>query len=145
MTSLPRSGYDEYVEHLNTTCDIIDLEEARGRLDDVRPIVESIMGLAREIAALQEELRSTHPEDERVELLNNRDQKAQLAFRDRLVELNALGGVLKDPVTGLVDFYTWMNGDLAVLCWRHGEESIDYWHGIKEGFRCRKPVPGSSN
>ncbi len=144
MTSPTPRGYDEYVEHLNTTWEIVDLDEARSRLDEVRPLVESIMGLAREISALQEELRVTHPDDERVASLNERDERAQLTFRDRLIELNRLGAVLKDPITGLVDFYTWMDGDLAVLCWHHGEDTIDYWHGIKEGFRRRKPVTKSS-
>ena len=57
--------------------------------------------------------------------------------------LSPITGDLKDPMTGLIDFYTWVDGELAFLCWQHGEDSIEYWHGIEEGYRGRKPVSDS--
>jgi hypothetical protein len=26
------------------------------------------------------------------------------------------------------------------LCWRLGEEKIEFWHDVDEGFRGRKPI-----
>lgn len=132
--------YDGVVDDLNTTSDILDLDEARRRLQDVRPVVDAIMATTREIAALQQELRSMRSDDERDADLRERHDRAQDVFRDQVKSLNDLGAVLKDPMTGLIDFYTWVDGDLAFLCWRHGEDTIEYWHGLKEGYRGRKPV-----
>lgn len=54
--------------------------------------------------------------------------------------INELGGVVKDVGLGLVDFPSLREGRRVWLCWRLGEESIEYWHGIEEGFAGRKPL-----
>ena len=54
--------------------------------------------------------------------------------------IHELGGVVKDPDTGLVDFPARLAGGEAFLCWRLGEDEIDHWHGIDEGFSGRKPL-----
>ncbi len=42
---------------------------------------------------------------------------------------------------GLVDFPFRARGGTAVyLCWRLGEPSIAFWHGIDEGYGGRKPI-----
>ena len=40
----------------------------------------------------------------------------------------------------LVDFPTLFKGVEVYLCWKLGEPAIDFWHGIDEGFRGRKPI-----
>lgn len=54
--------------------------------------------------------------------------------------IHELGGVVKDPDSGLVDFPAQVDGVEAFLCWRLGEDEIAYWHGIDEGFPGRKPL-----
>jgi hypothetical protein len=54
--------------------------------------------------------------------------------------IHGLGGVVKDPDAGLVDFPARIEGIEAFLCWQLGEEQIDHWHGIEEGFAGRKPL-----
>ncbi len=54
--------------------------------------------------------------------------------------IHGLGGVVKDPDVGLVDFPARIEGIEAFLCWQLGEEQIDHWHGIEEGFAGRKPL-----
>lgn len=51
------------------------------------------------------------------------------------------GAELKDVDSGLVDFPAVIDGEEVLLCWRQGEERIEYYHGRDEGFRGRKPVP----
>ena len=51
-----------------------------------------------------------------------------------------LGGLVKDPQIGLVDFHGRVDGEPVLLCWRFGEESIDHYHGLDEGFASRKPL-----
>ena len=54
--------------------------------------------------------------------------------------IHELGGVVKDPDTGLVDFPAEVDGIEAFLCWQLGEDEITHWHGIDEGFAGRKPL-----
>jgi hypothetical protein len=67
-----------------------------------------------------------------------------IEVRQVLQEIQALGGVVKDLETGLVDFPGHgpaEQGDRVVnLCWRYGEEAVLFWHGMDEGFAQRKPL-----
>jgi hypothetical protein len=50
------------------------------------------------------------------------------------------GGVIKDPQTGLVDFYGRVDGKLVWLCWRYGEDSLGYYHELTAGYSGRRPL-----
>ena len=51
-----------------------------------------------------------------------------------------LGGVVKDPQTGLVDFYGRIDGRTVWLCWRYGEDSVGFYHDLDAGFSGRRPL-----
>ena len=55
-------------------------------------------------------------------------------------ELEDMGAVLKDPKTGLIDFYSKIEGKTVLLCWRHGEDSIEHYHDVEAGIAGRKPL-----
>jgi hypothetical protein len=55
-------------------------------------------------------------------------------------ELQQIGVELKDPLTGLVDFRTEINGREACLCWRLGEDEIRHWHELDAGFAGRQSL-----
>lgn len=59
-------------------------------------------------------------------------------------ELRNLGVELKDPVIGLVDFWSRMDGRDVLLCWKLGEEEIGYWHELDAGFGGRQMLMASS-
>src|ERR1019366_3941197 len=55
-----------------------------------------------------------------------RDLKHDLAehvsrYQSAWGELEEMGAVLKDPRTGLVDFYGQVDGERVWLCWKYGE------------------------
>ncbi|HVT92516.1 MAG TPA: DUF2203 domain-containing protein [Bryobacteraceae bacterium] len=54
--------------------------------------------------------------------------------------LESYGCLLKDVRTGLIDFPTLLRGKEVYLCWKLGEESIRFWHGVSEGFAGRKKI-----
>jgi hypothetical protein len=54
--------------------------------------------------------------------------------------VTALGVILRDPETGLVDFASVRDGDQIYLCWRLGEERIGFWHPRDTGFMGRLPL-----
>jgi hypothetical protein len=61
-------------------------------------------------------------------------------FGRGLSQLQALGVVLKDLERGLIDFPHWREGHEVYLCWKYGEERIDYWHEIDSGYSGRQPL-----
>jgi len=61
-------------------------------------------------------------------------------IQGRLEDIARLGGAPKDLGLGLIDFPHLRGGTVVNLCWKHGERSIDYWHGLDEGFASRKPL-----
>jgi len=69
----------------------------------------------------------------------SRDEAAA-RLRSSIEQLRELGCVVKDLDIGLVDFPTLFRGQEVYLCWKLGEQSIEFWHGVDEGFRGRKPI-----
>lgn len=61
-------------------------------------------------------------------------------LRAAITSLADLGVHLKDAQEGLVDFLGHRDGELVELCWKLGEESVNHWHRIGEGFQGRKPL-----
>src|SRR3990172_7928235 len=61
-------------------------------------------------------------------------------IRQGLQEIQALGCVVKDLDMGLLDFPALRDGQEVYLCWRVGEDRIESWHGIDEGYTGRKPL-----
>jgi len=68
-----------------------------------------------------------------------RDTAAQ-QLRDTVNEVQEFGCVIKDLDMGLLDFPTLFRGREVYLCWKLGEPSISYWHGVDEGFAGRKEI-----
>jgi len=62
------------------------------------------------------------------------------ALKDAADRVEAAGALLKDVDTGLIDFLAHYRGETVCLCWKLGEDSIRFWHGLEEGFRGRKPI-----
>ena len=54
----------------------------------------------------------------------------------------ALGVLVKDVDRGLVDFLGRRDGQDIYLCWRSGEEDIEFWHAVDEGFAGRRKIDG---
>lgn len=66
--------------------------------------------------------------------------KALQEVKDSIAEINSIGVQVKDLDIGLLDFPCALEGEVVLLCWRYGEEKIQYWHGLEEGFKGRKPI-----
>jgi hypothetical protein len=66
--------------------------------------------------------------------------RAQRSLRAELLWLAEQGILLRDPETGLVDFPAERDGRRVFLCWRLGEEHVDWFHDEQSGFSGRKPL-----
>jgi hypothetical protein len=61
-------------------------------------------------------------------------------FAAGLGQLQAMGILLKDLERGLLDFPHQRDGREVYLCWKYGEERIDYWHETDSGYGGRQPL-----
>jgi len=79
---------------------------------------------------------------DREQARTGRERRDGLAKRLKaaIEQVQELGCVVKDLDMGLVDFPTLFHGVEVCLCWKLGETRIEYWHGMEEGFRGRKPI-----
>jgi hypothetical protein len=57
-----------------------------------------------------------------------------------VLELDAWGIQLREIETGLVDFPALVSGRPVWLCWRLGEERVEWWHETTEGFDGRRRI-----
>ncbi len=126
------------------------LEEANGLL----PVVESLLGRAisakEEAERLESDIQSLRRRifvsggmtvDIAGVARNRTEAEAQvLRAKEALGEIDAIGVQVKDLDTGLLDFPCRVDGELVLLCWRRGENRIEYWHTLEAGFRGRQPL-----
>lgn len=118
------------------------------------PRVESLLRQALELKSEYEEAeRAIQAFTQRVMLMGgiavnpehasgmrDRRESAARQLRAAIEQVQELGCVVKDLDTGLVDFPTLFRGEEVLLCWKLGETAIEFWHGMEEGFRGRKPI-----
>jgi len=55
-------------------------------------------------------------------------------------QVREMGCELKGIEEGLIDFRADMDGREVYLCWKFGEERIDWWHELDTGFAGRQPL-----
>ena len=79
---------------------------------------------------------------DRDRILKMREQRDSLGQRlnDAMEAIHAHGCEVKDLDIGLLDFHAIFRGQEVLLCWKLGESRIEWWHGLTEGFRGRKPI-----
>lgn len=94
-----------------------------------------------ELSALRaQSLNNGHHLHERVERLQKTLVEHIEALQTLARELRQFGCELKDPDTGLIDFLSIRGGHEIYLCWRLGEERINFWHYLDAGFMGRQPL-----
>lgn len=132
---------------------IFSVEEADQLLGVIIPILEQLQGLQQSILKTDQEIEDAsdkvaagngYPIDElkqRIEDLTEHQMNLAEAFQSALEQLEGLGCVLKDLTPGLVDFYGMRDGELVFLCWKLGEERVQFWHGVDQGYANRQPLP----
>src|SRR5262245_35665533 len=125
------------------------LEEANAAVVELRPVVEVMVEHGRRLVNAQRRQRELvtriagnggdmQPSDLHElaeEIQREADSIAACAER-----IDAAGAQIKSLEEGLLDFPSRREGELVLLCWKLGEDEIEYWHGVDEGFAGRKPL-----
>jgi hypothetical protein len=127
-------------------------QEAEQLIPQLEKIVENLMEnkknamtIGQELVELQNRIRSGEFATSAAEIMN---KQTELEFVVRIINeslesIEELGCQPKDLDIGLVDFPTYIEGEEVLLCWKYGEKSINFYHGLYEGFAGRKPLQKS--
>jgi Uncharacterized conserved protein len=125
-------------------------EEANAALDEVRPLVEKMVGHRRahvDALARQEELEERIkgngggiPPSTLADAAEEVEREAR-ALAQTIDEIDEHGAQVKDLDEGLIDFPALRGGETVLLCWRLDEDEIRYWHRVEDGFAGRRPLP----
>jgi len=122
----------------------------------VRAIVEDIVHLYVDVKDREKRLNDlgrnstskSHQDDpysEEVEQIRADLDKDIEKLEGFVEELQELGVEFKDPAMGLVDFPAIINGQDALLCWKLGETSVEFWHTHDAGFQGRQRLDESTS
>jgi len=118
------------------------LQEANVTLKILRPMMDEVQAIRREILEHQPEIWSVM--EKSAGNGGNPTLSRMVKSFDRLDGLihgiQDLGVLIKDINTGLLDFPALRDGREVYLCWKYGEGDIEFWHEIEDGFAGRKPI-----
>ncbi len=110
--------------------------EANRTLPLVRKIVKDILDYSQELKTITDTIGGNVDENPiATNLISD--------IKGFMRELEEIGCSYKhwNFSVGLVDFPAIIDNEEVYLCWKSDEDSIEYYHGINEGFRGRKLIP----
>ena len=127
------------------------IDAAEERLPDVRDILERLRAQRAELVELRDlavERQGARtgggdagPDDDpELRAIRLRMQGLVDQMQAAVGRLDEWDVVLRDIQSGLVDFPALVAGRQVWLCWRLGEETIDWWHDLESGFGGRQPL-----
>ena len=118
------------------------LDEANTALETIRPLMDEAQAIRARILDQQPDIWPA------LERAAGNGGSAVLSKTikefDRLNEIVhrilATGAQLKDLNTGLLDFPARRMDREVLLCWKHGEPEVLFWHETDAGFAGRRPI-----
>ena len=130
---------------------VFSLREANALVPRLQEQFEHIRELRSELLAVEGQLASVghasgepHEVDPRAPAAVQRLQRVAKDLFGQIVgilgEVAELGIEVK-AADGLADFRSRLHGRTVYLCWRFGEQAIDYYHELQGGFAGRRPLP----
>ncbi len=124
-------------------------KEANDALTELRPLVEEMVAAKRALDKAQEGAEEVNarisgnggglPPAQLAEVQDLVSRRATTLAR-ALEQIQALGVVVKDLDSGLVDFPSVRDGEDVLLCWQLGEDEVAFWHRYEDGYAGRRPI-----
>ena len=128
---------------------VFTLDEANAALSELRPLVEAMVEGKRALDDAQERRDDIAqriagngggiPPAE-LGALEAAVEEAAETLAGTIGEIQAMGVLVKDLDTGLVDFPGQRAGQDILLCWQLGEDEVAFWHGLEDGYAGRQPL-----
>lgn len=118
------------------------LQEARQTLPTVKALMEAVMTARQAILALRPD---AWPAISQAASNGGSQAAGEMALHIGKLEhavkaIVGMGIYIKDLDHGVIDFMGKRDGRKVCLCWRYGEENIEFWHDVNTGFAGRRPI-----
>ena len=116
------------------------LDEANERLLELEPLLEKLRADRDAVADLQRKIRDARATNgsaehaEEVRRMEGEVRQFVRRMKAAVEQVDEWGVALRDIGTGLIDFPALANGRPIWLCWRLGEDDINWWHEADRGF-----------
>ena len=118
------------------------LAEARAALPAVKILMTTIQGARQEILRLRPSAWAALQK-----AASNGGSRAAgevalhaMQLEDAVKRILAMGILIKDLDHGVIDFLGMRDGRKVLLCWRYGEDDIQFWHDVNAGFAGRQAI-----
>lgn len=131
----PRQSFAMPARYWTVTEANAALPELRGIVGDMLDARERILEARQEIWPVLEKSIGNGGSRKAGDLIEEFERIEQAIKRIR-----AMGILLKNINTGLVDFLAWRKGREVYLCWHYDEPGVFYWHELDAGFTGRQPI-----
>jgi len=115
------------------------IDRANDRIANLSEMLALLRQQRDELRELKADYEASNPGDDqrrvRLKMQGLVDQMQATVAR-----IDGWGITLRDIETGLIDFPALVNGRQVWLCWRLGEETVEWWHDLDSGFSGRRPL-----
>jgi hypothetical protein len=124
-------------------------EEANAALAELRPLVEAMVESKRRLDEAQERRDGVAQQiagngggipPAELATLEHEVNEAATELAAAMGEVQAVGVLIKDLDSGLIDFPAKRDGEDILLCWQLGEDEVAFWHGLEDGYAGRQPL-----
>jgi hypothetical protein len=117
-------------------------------LNEAREILIGIIPKLKRISVIKKILDNKKISEEKYFFMGNLGKNGDGDYPEEMYEITELisfilqmGIQIKNLDYGLIDFpHIRSSGEEVFLCYELGESTINYWHGLSEGYAGRKPV-----
>lgn len=138
--------------------DFYDFERANARLPELREKLLQLRALRADVIAVRDRIVELNAPalaggaapapagparadaDKETQRLRMRLQGLVDQMQAAVLEIDEWGIQLREIESGLVDFPALAAGRPIWLCWRLGEESVEWWHEVSHGFDGRRRI-----
>ena len=137
-----------------------DLDAANDRLPELREILGALRDQRAELIRLRDQVLERQEaveagggrvvegppdsddtaSDDELRLIRLRMQGVIDQMQAGVARIDALGITLREIESGLIDFPALVSGRQVCLCWRLGEDDVEWWHEMTSGFSGRRPL-----
>jgi hypothetical protein len=117
-----------------------DLDDANARLPEVREVLTLLRDQRAELIRLRDRTREPNVDEDESRRIHLRMQGIVDQMQAAVAQLVSWDVTLRDIQSGLIDFPALVNGRQVCLCWRLGEDSVEWWHELSSGFAGRRRI-----
>lgn len=138
--------------------DFYDFDRANSKIPEVREALLRLRAQRDEVVAVRDrivELNATaiarqaapapagsmqFEADRETQRLRMKMQGLVDQMQAAVLEIDGWGIQLREIETGLIDFPALVSGRQVWLCWRLGEDKVEWWHEVSDGFSGRRRI-----